>query len=101
MHNTSYVTAKIRETLRQFENQAQLGRARDEMANNTNTQVYVGFLFPTRETRINCPKIDGNEAILINLQFVLRARHNFVVNSSCTKTITFHLRKTTRLMFFA
>ena len=23
----------------------------------------------------NCPKIDENEAILINLQFVLRARH--------------------------
>ena len=69
------------------------------MANNTNTQVYVGFLFPTRKTRINCPKIDGNEAIFINLQFVLRARHNFVVNSSWTKTITFHLRKTTTLMF--
>ena len=32
--------------------------------------------FPDVENKNkNCPKIDENEAILINLQFVLRARH--------------------------
>ena len=40
-----------------------------------NVCMYGRFLFATWKKRIYCPKIDENEAIFINLQFVLRARH--------------------------
>ena len=75
---------------------------RDERDDNADTMsvcmhVCKNF-FPTWKTRINCPKTDENEAIFINSQFVLRARH--VLTALFKKTIRFRLRIDTRLMFF-